>query len=114
MWAYEFNDETAPVPGPAYLTLNFPMGAYHGGDVQYLLNRVPPSPYALNGTQQMFSQAMISYWARFARKGNPNSKAEPHWRPYVSRIDDRQSFISSTPTVESSADFDSLHMCTSY
>jgi para-nitrobenzyl esterase len=115
VWAYEFNDETAPLPSPAFslANLGFPMGAYHSADVQFVLNRVPPTS-ALNTTQQQLSDAMISYWTKFAKKGNPNSKAQPHWRPYVSNIDDRQSFVGLAPTVESGADFDSFHMCTSY
>jgi para-nitrobenzyl esterase len=113
VYAYEFNDEYAPVPAPAYGKLNFPLGAYHSADVQFLFNR-NGVPAPLSTDEQKLSQAMIGYWTKFAKKGNPNSKVEPHWAPYNSKIDDRQSFVPPTPTVESGADFDSFHMCSLY
>jgi para-nitrobenzyl esterase len=113
VYAYEFNDENAPVPAPAYAMLNFPMGAYHSADVQYLFNRDGvPAPFTPD--QELLSQAMISYWTEFAKRHDPNSKSQPHWAPYNPKIDERQSFVPPTPSVESSADFDSIHMCSSY
>jgi para-nitrobenzyl esterase len=106
VYAYEFNDENAP--GPHFPGLNFPLGAYHGADVEYLFNRdgiaAPLTP-----DQQQLSQAMISYWTQFANTGDPNSSGQPQWAPYVSAIDDRQSFVPPTPGVESN--FDTVHMC---
>jgi len=54
---------------------------------------------------------MISYWTEFAKKGNPNSKGQPHWAAYVPALDERLSLVPPTPMVESSATFDSSHMC---
>ncbi len=109
VYAYEFNDENAP--GPTIKNLNFPLGAYHGADVEYILNRNGvPAPFTAD--QQPLSQAMISYWTHFAKNGNPNSSGQPHWAPYVSAIDDRQSFVPPTPGVESN--FDAFHMCSSF
>ena len=91
----------------------FPLGAYHGADVQYLLNRNgEPAPFTPD--QQLLSQAMISYWTHFAKRGNPNSKATPHWARYDPTSDERQSFVPPTPTVESGSTFDSFHMCSAY
>jgi para-nitrobenzyl esterase len=111
VYAYEFNDENAP--GLVIKNLNFPLGAYHSGDVQYLFQRASP-PVPFTADQQTLSDTMISYWARFAKKGNPNSKTTPHWAPYVTAIDDRQSLIPPTPVVETSATFDSSHNCSAY
>jgi len=109
VYAYEFNDENAP--GPDYPGLNFPLGAYHGSDVEYLFNRNGiPAPFTHD--QQLLSQAMISYWTHFAKKGDPNSWDLPYWEPYVPAIDERQSFVPPTPEVE--FNFDTYHMCTSY
>ena len=76
VYAYEFNDENAP--GPHFPGLNFPLGAYHGADVEYLFNR-DGMPAPLTPDQQQLSQAMISYWTHFAKKGDPNSSGQPHW-----------------------------------
>lgn len=112
VYAYEFNDENAPAP--KIPNLDFPLGAYHGADVQYLLNRIGIPAPQFTPDQMLLSEAMISYWTHFAKNGNPNSKGQPHWAPYVSAVDERQSFVPPTPTVESGADFDSFHKCSSY
>jgi para-nitrobenzyl esterase len=94
--AYEFNDENAPWFPP----LSFPLGAYHGADVQYLFNRNGnPAPFTL--AQQRLSQAMISYWTQFAKTGDPNSPGQPAWAPYDPATDERQSFVPPVPVVES-------------
>ncbi len=109
VYAYEFNDENAP--GPTYPNLNFPLGAYHSADVEYFFNRNGiPAPFTSD--QQLLSQAMISYWTHFAKNGNPNSSGQPHWAPYNSASDERQSFVPPTPGVESN--FNTFHMCTSF
>ena len=113
VYAYEFNDENAPVPGPAYAALNFPMGAYHGADVQYFFDRDGVSA-PFTPEQQQLSQAMISYWTKFAKRGDPNSKEQPYWAPYNSKIDERQSFVPPTPRVVSGSEFDTFHECSSY
>ncbi len=111
VWAYEFNDENAP---PLVIkNLNFPLGAYHSADVQYLFLRASP-PVPFTGDQQKLSATMISYWTHFAKTGNPNTTTEPHWAPYVPAIDEHLSLIPPTPMVESGATFDSSHMCSAY
>jgi para-nitrobenzyl esterase len=112
VYAYEFSDENAPAP--TFPGLNFPLGAYHSADVQYLLNRSGLPAPDFTPDQKLLSEAMISYWTHFAKRGNPNSKGQPHWAPYVSEVDERQSFVPPTPTVESGAEFDSFHKCSSY
>jgi para-nitrobenzyl esterase len=93
--AYEFNDENAPG-----FSVSFPLGAYHGADVQYLFNRNgKPAPFTL--AQQQLSQAMISYWTQFAKTGDPNSPGQPAWAPYDPATDERQSFVPPVPVVES-------------
>jgi para-nitrobenzyl esterase len=109
VYAYEFNDENAP--GPHFPGQNFPLGAYHAADVEYLFNR-NGKPAALTPDQQKLSQAMISYWTQFAKTGDPNSLGQPQWAPYVPASDERQSFVPPTPAVESN--FDTFHRCTSF
>jgi para-nitrobenzyl esterase len=104
-YAYEFNDENAPSP---FLHVNFPLGAFHSADVQYLFNRNGvPAPFAPD--QEQLSQTMISYWTQFAKTGDPNSPGQPSWEPYVPALDERQSFVPPKPTLESG--FASDHLC---
>jgi para-nitrobenzyl esterase len=93
--AYEFNDDGAPG-----FKVSFPLGAYHGADVQYLFNRDgKPAPFT--PAQQALSQAMIGYWTQFAKTGDPNSPGEPAWAAYDPATDERQSFVPPAPVVES-------------
>ncbi|MFZ3573442.1 carboxylesterase/lipase family protein [Streptomyces sp. BH097] len=80
VYAYEFADETAPwfttLPKP-----NFPTGAFHGAELQYLFDDEQlPGPQT--PAQKQLSTTMISYWTRFAAAGNPNSSGQPRWMPF--------------------------------
>ncbi|GAB3954504.1 carboxylesterase family protein [Kribbella albertanoniae] len=105
VYAYEFADETAPwfttLPKP-----NFPTGAFHGAELQYLFNDEQlPGP----GTpaQKQLSATMIQYWAQFAATGNPNGDGQPRWLPFQSR-DHVQSLA---PTKIGPADLAQEHQC---
>src|SRR5262245_49533859 len=96
-YQYEFNDPTAPMlyfpPG------SFPTGAYHASELTYIfdLTGTPVSSPGLTPAQQDLSDAMVGYWTRFARSGNPNSADGPTWPPYGTS-DQFQSLRPSTPT----------------
>ena len=102
-YAYEFNDENAPLnpPPPA----SFPLGAYHGAELQYLFNE---SATFAPGQQQL-SDTMIGYWTQFAKTGDPNFAGAPLWSPYSGATDQFQSLVPPTPIVETT--FDSDHQC---
>jgi len=105
-YAYEFNDQDAPLDfglQPA----SFPLGAYHGAEIQYLEDR----PSAFTPAQQQLSNTMIGYWTRFARTGNPNSAGEPLWSTFSAISNEVQSLVPPTPEVEST--FDTNHQCSS-
>jgi len=107
-YAYEFNDENAwpgTVPG-----ITFPLGAFHGSELEYLFAITGISP-TFTADQQQLSDTMISYWTQFAKTLNPNSSGAPMWAPYKQSIDQFQSLVPPTPMPESN--FDSFHMCDS-
>ena len=106
-YAYEFNDENAPLVD-RFPPLSFPLGASHFAEVQYLFNYLGfPAPFTPD--QQTLSAGMIRYWTNFAKKGDPNSAEVPVWSPYSTGVDEFQSFVPPTPVVE--ATFASDHMC---
>jgi len=107
-YAYEFNDENAP-PQPPPAGLSFPLGAYHGSEIQYLFDTGFFSEFT--PAQQQLSAAMVSYWTTFAATGNPNSPSTPAWSPYSSTTDQFQSLIPPTPVVEPSGSFSADHLC---
>jgi para-nitrobenzyl esterase len=111
-YAYEFNDENAPLE-IGFSTVSFPLGAYHDAEQQYLMNvSLFPLPPSFTPDQQQLSQTMMTYWTNFAKTDDPNSAGVPTWHPYSSAADQFQSLIPPDPTVESS--FATEHLCTTF
>jgi para-nitrobenzyl esterase len=114
-YTYEFNDENAP-PAQALFggLLTFPLGAYHSAELPYLFPGVDVFglPATLSSQQVQLSDAMVSYWTKFAKTGDPNSFEEPFWSPYSASSDEFQSLIPPTPVVESN--FNTGHRCSSF
>jgi para-nitrobenzyl esterase len=78
VYGYEFADRTAParfLPFPP----DFPPGAYHGSDLQYLFRGAATQ---LDAGQRALADRMVRYWARFARTGSPNGPGLPPWTPF--------------------------------
>lgn len=105
LYAYEFADETAPwfttLPKP-----NFPTGAFHGAELQYLFNdKQLPGPST--PAQQQLSATMMSYWTQFARTGNPNGPGQPLWLPFQNKAHVQ----SLAPAKIASADLAQEHQC---
>ena len=71
-YAYQFNDDNAPVN-----ILGFSLGlATHGAELPYLFDQ-PNTPVVLNPDQQALAASMRTDWASFAGTGNPSSRALP-------------------------------------
>jgi para-nitrobenzyl esterase len=114
-YTYEFNDENAP-PAQALFggLLTFPLGAYHSAELPYLFPGVDVFglPVTLSSQQMQLSDAMVSYWTKFAKTGDPNSFEEPFWSPYSASSDEFESLIPPTPVVESN--FNTGHRCSAF
>lgn len=113
VFAYEFNDANAPqlfLPPPVS---GMPYGAYHSAEIQYVLGVRPSLPASLippfSTAQTQLSDSMISYWAHFARRGDPNSTQAPAWPQYSPTADLFQSLIPPLPVTQ--ANFASDHQC---
>jgi para-nitrobenzyl esterase len=81
VYAYEFNDPTAPFffpPLPGFEPM-----AYHTADIQYLFTGWHGGPkgqaHPLNAQQRKLSDALILAWTNFARTGDPNGRGAPSW-----------------------------------
>jgi para-nitrobenzyl esterase len=104
---YEFSDPNAPVP-PSLSTNGFPLGAYHGSELQYLYG---PSfmPGPQTDAQKKLAQDMTAYWGNFVKTGNPNGRGLPHWPRYDTHT---QRILNFAPTGSSVSDnFDEEHHC---
>ncbi len=79
VYSYEFADADAPSMFP--FPQDFPPGATHAAELQYLFN-MGGAPSRLNPDQEKLAQTMIRYWTNFARAGNPNGKGAPRWERF--------------------------------
>ena len=107
-YQYEFNDPNAPML--FFPPVSFPTGAYHASELQYIfdLTGTPITSPGLTPAQQNLSDAMVGYWTRFARVGDPNSAVEPAW-PRYGMSDQLQSLEPSMPTTKTGFAVD--HKC---
>ncbi|MFI0514727.1 carboxylesterase/lipase family protein [Streptomyces sp. WSLK1-5] len=76
VWRYEFADEHAPPLTPG--TPPFPLGASHASELPYLFD-LGGLPRDLTAAQRRLADAMIGYWTRFARTGDPGGPSSPRW-----------------------------------
>jgi para-nitrobenzyl esterase len=93
---------------PSLASNGFPLGAYHGSELQYLYG---PSflPGPQTDAQKKLSHDMIAYWGNFVKTGNPNGTALTHWPRYDART---QRILTLAPAGNSVIDnFDEEHHC---
>lgn len=87
VYAYEFDDRTAPSYYPVLPGLL--MLAYHTGDIQYLFPAYHGSPigisHKLNFEQGLLSDELVALWTTFAWTGNPNGHGNFQWPVYEPR-----------------------------
>jgi para-nitrobenzyl esterase len=104
-YAYEFDDDAAPW----FSTLkkpDFPTGAFHGSELQYLFaDGQLPGP--ATPAQHRLADTMIRYWARFAATGDPNGPGAAPWP----RFGAGRHVTSLRPDRTEPADLDREHRC---
>ncbi|MGF6571437.1 para-nitrobenzyl esterase [Paraburkholderia sp. GAS333] len=90
-YTYEFRDDTAPHTPYMVVPPSFEIGAAHSSELQYIWRGDAATPVSsgqssgylpLSPEQSRLSQMMQTYWASFARTGNPNTATQPDWPRY--------------------------------
>ena len=71
---------THVMPGPKSEVF----GAFHTADLPYSLGYLSPERQSFwQAKDRVLADQMSSYWANFARTGNPNGSGLPTWTPYA-------------------------------
>ena len=108
VYAYEFSDPAPPTPDPMR-TLPFPVGASHSLELRYLFavgGAPPPTP-----AQQLLSDQMIDYWAKFVIDGKPDVAGQPDW-PELGTDPAAENRLSLRPDGSRLVhDFEQRHQC---
>jgi para-nitrobenzyl esterase len=90
VYAYEFDDRTAPFYFPQMP--GFQSLAYHTSDIQYLFPLWHGGPdgiqHSLNPEQTVLSDQLVRAWSNFARAGNPNGAGNSPWPRYTTGADE--------------------------
>ncbi len=95
VYAYEFDDQTAPFffpKMPGFVSL-----AYHTADIQYLFPLWHGGPlgiaHPLNAQQTKLSDELVAAWTNFAATGNPNGVGSTPW-PVFPKGTNKPAFLS--------------------
>ncbi|GAO43032.1 carboxylesterase/lipase family protein [Flavihumibacter petaseus] len=70
---------------PAKMRERSPYGAGHGSEVSFVFNTLDArwgSPGEATADEKALAIIMNTYWANFAKTGNPNGAGLPAWTPY--------------------------------
>jgi para-nitrobenzyl esterase len=62
-------------------------GAFHTAEVPYAFDDLPFVNRPWEAVDYRLADLMSSYWANFARSGNPNGKGLPVWDAYSSGME---------------------------
>jgi para-nitrobenzyl esterase len=107
-YSFEFADENAPERYEP--PVDFPYGASHDSETQYLFNQSnTPFPGVLSGSQQRLAASMRQDWTSFATHGAPSSTSGMAWRRFTESGQQTLSFV--TPGTTSETDFGTIHHC---
>ncbi len=106
VYAYEFDDQHAPVPEPLRRT-PFAPGAGHALELRYLFD-MGGAP-ALDAAQRVLSEQMIGYWSAFVATGAPRVDGQPDWPALDPAKPARMSLRTPSPVV--TTDFAARHQC---
>jgi para-nitrobenzyl esterase len=102
------------VPQPFAPPVSFPYGAYHAADLLFLFDSETfgsefggHAPFTQD--EESLAGAMVRYWTRFARSGDPNGAGTPQWPAYTPATDIYQSLTPPTPAPDTG--FAADHKC---
>jgi para-nitrobenzyl esterase len=115
VYAYEFDDRTAPSYFP--VMPGFQPLAYHTSDIQYLFPLWHGGPqgieHPLNSLQEDLSDRLVTAWTNFAWTGNPNGLGNSPWPRLRGNPNEPGVLSENIPNLSTftDAEFSEKHKC---
>ena len=83
-WSNMALDNGVDVYSYQFTKENHYRGTYHAGEIVYAYGNVKndPKTYRFNESDLELSNTMLTYWANFAKTGNPNGEGLVEWPKY--------------------------------
>jgi para-nitrobenzyl esterase len=86
VYRYEFDDAPpAPVSAEAAGAGDAARGAYHSAEIEFVFGALASKKLPWRPEDKALSDVMSSYWANFAKNGDPNGAGLPQWPTYTSQ-----------------------------
>ncbi|UZR98083.1 carboxylesterase/lipase family protein [Chondrinema litorale] len=77
VFMYNFNRQV-----PGYMP-DTQFGAFHSGEIVYAYDNLHTLNRPWENIDKEIAKTMSTYWANFAKTGNPNGEGLPEWKPYT-------------------------------
>ncbi len=77
-------------------------GTPHAQERQYVFDTLHTSPYPTDANDAVQADFAVSYWANFAKTGDPNGAGLPAWPRYASASDQLLEFTNAGPVAKAS------------
>lgn len=94
VYRYEFDD--AP-PRAADDKNSDPPAAYHSAEIEFVFQALASKPLPWRPEDEKLSDLMSTYWANFAKTGDPNGPGLPHWPAYSAKDGYQLMYLSFEP-----------------
>jgi para-nitrobenzyl esterase len=84
-------------------------GASHFAELWYVFDHLNQEPWRWNVADRKVADEVSSYWANFAKSGNPNGPGLPSW-PAFTNADNKVLYLGDPITVGAVANINSLNV----
>jgi para-nitrobenzyl esterase len=103
VFRYEFDQVPPPAADAKPGSPATQLGAYHSAEIEFVFEMLDSKKLSWRPEDRKLSGLMSSYWANFAKTGNPNGPGLPKWPAYDTKDGWQVMHLSASPQAEPDA-----------